>query len=416
MLTLENTIMFHQLKEEGLSIRAIARRTGHDRKTVKKYLALGMVKPVYKPRVPRPGKLTPYKDYLKARLTLYPGLSGQRLLQEIRDQGYQGGYSILVDYLRTIRPKPPVEFETRFETPPGYQAQVDFAEFKVSFTSEPGVVHKLHLFLFILGFSRWFWGRFGWDETLPTVMTGHIGAFEALGGVPRTVLYDRMKTAVIDEPEEGKIRYNTSLVGLLNYYQAIPRACRPGRAKTKGKVENLVSYIRKGFFLGREFEDLDDLNRRFTVWCNEVAHQRRHGTTRRIVSKALAEERLHLQALPGQRYDVVLQTARKINREGMVTFETNCYSVPDTVRERLVEVHVGPALLRFYVKGELIATHPRLSGRHQKRLEPLHRRSPPPGKLQTGSVVTTVGSDVDTRQLAFYGAVGDRLSSLGELR
>ena len=247
MLTLENTIMFHQLKEEGLSQRVIARRTGHDRKTVKKYLALGMVQPGYKTRVPRPGKLTPYEDYLKARLTLYPGLSGQRLLQEIRE----GGYSILVDYLRTIRPKTRVEFETRFETPPGEQAQVDFAEFKVSFTSEPGVVHKLHLFLFILGFSRWFWGRFGWDETLPSVMTGHIGAFEALDGVPWTILYDRIKTAVIDEPEEGKIRYNTSLVGLLNYYQTIPRACRPYRAKTKGKVENLVSYIRKGFFLGR---------------------------------------------------------------------------------------------------------------------------------------------------------------------
>ena len=415
MLTLENIIMFHQLKEEGLSQREIARRTGHDRKTVKKYLELGMVQPGYKPRAPRAGKLTPYEDYLKARLTLYPGLSGQRLLQEIRERGYQGGYSILVDYLRTIRPQKRVAFETRFETPPGHQAQVDFAEFKVSFTSEPGVVHKLHLFLFILGFSRWFWGRFGWDETLPTVMSGHIGAFEALNGVPRTVLYDRMKTAVIDKPVDGKIRYNTSLVGLLNYYQAIPRACRPYRAKTKGKVENLVSYIRKGFFLGREFEDLDDLNRRFTIWCNEVAHQRRHGTTRRIVFEALAEERSHLQALPGQRYDVVLQTTCKVNREGMVTFETNRYSVPDTIRERLVEVHVGYSLLRFYVKGQLLAIHPRLRGRHQERMEPSHRRSPPPGKHHHGVVVTTDGSEVDTRQLAFYGAVGDRLSS-GELR
>ena len=115
MLTLENTIMFYQLVEEGLSQRAIARRTGHDRKTVKKYLELGMVQPGYKPRVPRPGKLTPYEDYLKARLALYPGLTGQRLLLEIRERGYQGGYSILVDYLRTIRPQPPGEFETKIE-------------------------------------------------------------------------------------------------------------------------------------------------------------------------------------------------------------------------------------------------------------------------------------------------------------
>ena len=337
-------------------------------------------------------------------------------MQEIRERGYQGGYTIPVDYLRTIRPKPPVVFETRFETPPGEQAQVDFATFRVAFTSDPGTVRKVHLFLFVPGCSRWFRGRFGWDEQLPTALQGHIGAFEALGGVPRTILYDRMKTAVIDETADGDIRYNPSLVGLVNHYRSIPRACRPYRPQTKGKVEKIVGYIRKGFFLGRAFEDLADLNRRFALWRDEIANQRRHGTTRSIVAEALAEEFPALSPLPGCRYDVVLQTARKVNREGMVTFETNRYSVPDTIRSRLIDVHVGPSLLRFYARGTLIATHARLSGRYQEHKDPCHRRSPPPHEQDGGSPARGSEAIVATRQLTFYDAVGARLSGAGGIR
>ncbi len=113
--------------------------------------------------------------------------------------GYAGGYTAVTDFLRTVRPSVPKPFERRFETPPGRQAQVDFAEFTAESTDETGVMRKVWLFSMVLGHSRWFWGRFVASQNLQSVLRCHIGAFEAIGGAPEEVLYDRMKTAVIGE-------------------------------------------------------------------------------------------------------------------------------------------------------------------------------------------------------------------------
>ena len=127
--------MLHELHRQGLSIKAIAQRSGLDRKTVRKYLRRGLEPPVYGPRQPRASILAPYYDYLNERLKAYPELSGQRLHRELRELGFSGGYSTLTDYLREIRPPVFSGFEHRFETPPGQQAQVDFAHFKTVFTA-----------------------------------------------------------------------------------------------------------------------------------------------------------------------------------------------------------------------------------------------------------------------------------------
>ena len=150
--------------------------------------------------------------------------------------GYSGGYTAVTDYLRQIRPSRAKPFERRFETPAGRQGQVDFAQFRVEFTDDPGVVRIVWLFTMVLGHSRWLWGRFCATQDLQTVMRCHIDAFTAMDGAPQKLLYDRMKTAVISEDVEGVVAYNSSLVALLTHYGALPRACRPYRAKTKGKV------------------------------------------------------------------------------------------------------------------------------------------------------------------------------------
>ena len=159
-------------------------------------------------------------------------------------------------FCATPRPMRVQPFERRFETPPGKQAQVDFAQFRVEFTDEPGVVRILWLFTIVLGHSRWIWGRFCATQDLQTVLRCHIDAFAAMDGAPSELLYDRMKTAVIGEDAGGVVQYNASLVALLNHYGAVPRACRPYRAKTKGKIERPYRYIREDFFLARTFRDL----------------------------------------------------------------------------------------------------------------------------------------------------------------
>lgn len=143
MKGLREIVLIHDLKKEGLSIAAIARQVGCDRKTVRKYLDQGLEMPFYGPRPSRDSFLTPYKDYLRDRVAAFPDLSGKRLLREIKELGYEGSYSTLKPYLREIRPPARTQFERRFETPPGKQAQVDFAEFTVEFTDEPGVTRKV---------------------------------------------------------------------------------------------------------------------------------------------------------------------------------------------------------------------------------------------------------------------------------
>ena len=150
---LREIVLIHDLKKQGLSVTAIARKVGCDRKTVRKYLERGLEAPVYGPRQPRDCLLDPYEDYLRERVMTFPDLSGTRLLREIREMGYEGGYTRVTDFLREVRPPAHTRFERRFETPPGRQAQVDFAEFTVSFADEPGVTRKVWLFSIILGHS-----------------------------------------------------------------------------------------------------------------------------------------------------------------------------------------------------------------------------------------------------------------------
>ena len=404
---LREIVLIHDLKKQGLSITAIARKVGCDRKTVRKHLERGMEAPVYGPRPPRPRVVEPYEAYLRERVLSFPELSGARLLREIRQMGYEGGYTAVTDFLREVRPAAPRPFERRFETPPGRQAQMDFAEFAVEFADEPGVVRKVWLFTMILGHSRWLWGRYVASQNLQSVMRCHIAAFEAIGGVPEEILYDRMKTAVIGEDEVGVVSYNASLVALLNHYGVVPRACRPYRAKTKGKIERPYRYIRQDFFLARAFRNLDDLNAQFDTWRTEVANPRVHATTRRVVEDAFAEELPHLKPSPAIPYEAVLTIERRVSKDGMVSVGGNLYSVPDTARKRLLEVQHHATEVRIFEDGTLIARHPVLEGKGLRRVDPAHRKAPPvrpPHQLPVHGL---------RRPLEFYDAVGRRLAAGG---
>jgi transposase len=333
-IQLGELMMILDLHRQGLSVTAIARRVGIDRKTVRKYMERGLEPPSYGPRKPRARRLEPFEAYLRQRVIAYPGLTASRLLREIREHGYVGGYTGVTDFLREVRPTPVAPFEVRFETPPGEQAQVDFAQFEVIIADELGVVRKVWLFSLVLGFSRLIWARFVAHQDLQTVLRCHMAA---LGGVPREILYDRMKTAVIGEDSEAHIVYNRALIDFAGHYGFRPKACRPYRAKTKGKVERPFRYIREDFYLARSFRNLDDLNAQLAHWLGTVANPRVHATTRRVVNEAFAEEKL--QALPLVPFSAVLKLERRVSHEGMVSVGGNLYSVPAATRKRVVEVH-----------------------------------------------------------------------------
>jgi len=238
-------------------------------------------------------------------------------------------------------------------------------------------------------------------------MRCHIAAFDAMGGSPEHILYDRMKTAVIGEDEAGVVTYNTSLVALLSHYDTVPRACRPYRAKTKGKVERPFRYIRQDFFLARTFRNIDDLNAQFDLWRTGIANPRVHATTRQVIDEAFASEQPSLKPLPAIPYSAVLTVERRVSHEGMVSVAGNYYSVPDTTRKRVLEVQNHTHEVQIFEEGTLIARHPILEGKNQRRVDPEHRKAPPVQK-ETAQLV-----GVTQRPLNFYGAVGERLAAQG---
>ncbi len=418
MIQLGDLIVILDLHRQGLSVSAIARRTGRDPKTVRKYIARGLEPPAYSPRqAGRPSKLEPFLDYLRERVVAFPDLSAVRLTREIRERGYCGAYTAVKRFVAAIRPDHgPKPFEVRFETPAGQQAQVDFARFVTTFTDEPDTTRIVWLFSMVLGHSRFIFARFVMHQDLQTLLRCHMQAFAAIGGVPIEILYDRMKTAVTGEDGNGHVVYNASLMALARHYGFHPRACRPYRAKTKGKVERPFSYIRQDFFLARSFRNLDDLNAQLDDWLATIANVRVHGTTQKVVAEAFTAERPELQALPATPFDALLKLERRVSHDGLVSIGGNYYSVPDRTR-RVVEVQQLPDVIRILDQGCIVAVHPVLEGRRRTRVAPEHRQGA--GRQRdgrfgsrpgSGVVLGRPGDHIPRRSLEFYQAIGNQLA------
>lgn len=367
MLTKEELIVLRHYAKEGLTKTAIAKTLGINRRTVHRHLSNGNEEPGYGPRPPRPSKLDHYKGYLMGRIETYPELSASRLLAEVRDLGYRGGYTILKDYLRVHRPKHPLTIEQRFEVAKGQQAQVDFATFKTPF----GTVYAL---LVVLSWSRVLLVRFGSHQDQLTLLSGLHRAFCAFGGVPRTVLFDRMRTAVAGSEPGGAAIFNAEMLRFADHYGFRPVACRPYRAKTKGRVERAVSYLRHSFFYGRSFRDLEDLNTQVSGWLVDTANTRVHGTTGEVPGERLHEEQTYLNPLPVDSYTPMITLGRRITKDGFISYNGNEYSVPEGLMSSEVQIRASLEELHLFQDGELVGTHSVQEGRRRRRLDPRHRR------------------------------------------
>ena len=218
-----------ELKREGLSIRAISRLTGYDRKTINRYLLGPAGKPVYGLRPTPVSKLEPFKPYLRERLQA--GVwNGQVLMREIRERNYGGCYSMLTAWLRPQRKEALSVAVRRFETPPGKQAQVDWGH--LGSLSEAGSEHAMWGFTITLGYSRMMMAEAATDQKLGTLLRMHESAFRQWGAVPEEILYDRMKTVWTGIDERGEIVWNAIFLDFARYWGFTPRLCRPYRPQT----------------------------------------------------------------------------------------------------------------------------------------------------------------------------------------
>ena len=300
----EKHVLLRHYLEQGMSKAAIARELGVERRTIYRWIEAGELDrdgsedPVrYRARAPKPTKLDLYKGIIRARLKLYPRLTAIRLFDEIGAAGYQGGYTQLKEYVQKVRPRPPEDPVVRFETPPGHQGQVDFADFLLPWG-------KRHAFLVVLGFSRVLWLQFFTRQTMQDVFEGLETAFTYFGGVPRELLFDQMKAVIIkDERNDGgRLSENAEFLRFASHHDFRIRACRPYRAKTKGKVERPVSYVRSSFFYGRTFTSDEDLNDQARHWLDHVANVRTHGTLKERPVDRFEHERDLLRPLASRPY------------------------------------------------------------------------------------------------------------------
>jgi len=273
LLRLEEWVDIVSMHKASVPISAIARELGISRNTVKATLRRDGP-PEYR-RAPAPSKLDPYKDYLLDRLRDFPELSAKRLFEEIRAQGYDGKISILKDFTRPHH-VPRKRTVVRFETPPGEQAQCDYAELGVH--EVRGVPTKVYAFVMLLGFSRHLYVEFSESCTSDAFLAAHARAFAYFGGMPRRVLYDNAKVVAL-EHTRTVVTFNEALLDFAGRYGFRPQLCRPHRPQTKGKVERTIGYVKDAFLVGRVFTDVDDMNIQVLAWLENEANVRDHATT-----------------------------------------------------------------------------------------------------------------------------------------
>jgi transposase len=266
---------------QGLTKSAVAERLGISRRTVHHWIKTGQLERdlddeavCYRPRPPVKRKIDAYQGIVQSRLAEYPKLSAVRLYEELRAAGYEGGYTQVKEYVRAVRPVPIVDPVVRFETPAGHQAQVDFAHFQLPWGRRWALV-------VVLSYSRLLWLRFFERQDMRTLFEGLEQAFAFFGGVPRELLFDQMRSVVVADHrfEGGGLIENPELSRFAYHWQFRPRACRPYRAKTKGKVERPIRYVRESFFYGRHFASDADLEAQLEAWLRDVANVRCHRTT-----------------------------------------------------------------------------------------------------------------------------------------
>lgn len=352
MLKKEDWMDIKVLAEKGVYQKDIARELGVHPKTVSRALKRGGPPPGERPKA-RQSMLDPFKPYIDDLLK--DGVwNGRVILRELQTKGYTGSTTIIGDYIRPKRPLRESKATVRFETGPGQQMQHDWGEIVTMVAEKPT---KAYFNVNTLGFSRRF--HFWCTERNDAEHTyeGIIRSFEYFGGIPREVLVDNQKSAVIRHRIGEKVRFNERFIDLAGHYGFTPHACRPYRARTKGKDERMVGYIKHNFFVRyRKFESFTHMNQLALTWLQEEADLRLQGTVKEIVKERFLREELN--PLPLTRYDTSYHEQRLAQWDGYINVGGRRYSIPDELRGMIVTVRIGlDGELIIMHEGQKVATH-----------------------------------------------------------
>jgi transposase len=339
---------------EKWPIGTIAANLGIHHSTVRRVLER---EHTLRPPVPRPSMIAPYVPFIVATLEQYPQLTASRLYHMVRERGYPGGESHFRNLITPYRPQRAAEACLRLRTLPGEQGQVDWASFGQLAIGT--AQRNLMGFVMVLSYSRKIFLRFFLDARMANFLWAHQAAFDAFVGVPRVLLYDNLKSAVLQR-EGSAIRFNPELLQFAGHYHFEPRPVAVARGNQKGRVERAIRYIRDSFFAGRGFSDLAGLNAQAEAWCQGIATDRRCPGDRSItVREAFQTEQGQLMALPEHPYPTAERMAVRAGKTPYVRFDSNDCSIPHTYVGKTLTVFADHQRARITDGQQLLAHHPR---------------------------------------------------------
>lgn len=359
MLKKEDFAVIQALTHQGAYLKDIAQELGVHPKTVSRARKRGAAP--QRERQRRESKLEPYKPKIDQLLTA--GVWNAVVIwRELQAVGYTGRLTILREFIEPKRALRPGRATVRFETAPGQQLQTDWGEVTVAIAGQPIPVDFI---VNTLGYSRRFHFWCTTSQDAEHTYEGLIRSFEYFGGVTHEVLVDNQKSAVLEPSNHGQPHFNERFLDLAAWYGFTPRACRPYRARTKGKDERMVGYVKGHFFVRyRAFESWAHLNQQAECWLAEEADPRVQGTVKEVVSERFVREQPALLALPAQRYDTSYFELRQVAWDAYLEVRGNRYSVPAPLVGQTVTVRIGlDDRLRIFHAENLVATHTLRSAR-----------------------------------------------------
>ena len=370
MLTPQDTELIFALKDKGHSSRYIARTLKISRTTVRRYLKMGQWQP--RTTAPRDAALDGLEDWLRQTFLTHHGNAAVVHQQLKKEHGIEVSLRCVQKAVAPFRRELAVcqKATVRFETPAAKQLQADFGERRVVIA---GQTRRVHFAVLTLGFSRrCFVAAFSNEKQLNWLRAME-ASFQRFGGVPQQILVDNAR-ALVTRHGEDKVEFNSTFKEFCDFWGMTPRACKPYRARTKGKVENGVHYVQRNALAGHTFESWDALHTHLNWWMDQVADLRIHGTTKEVpLERFEREEAAALTPFePGRAFGTLVEHERVVNNEACVNFATNSYSVPWQLISERVQVRVTTTHLSVFSQGECVAEHALVSGRHLRVIESAH--------------------------------------------
>jgi transposase len=353
-------------ERDGLNVQQISDKLGLDWRTVDKWVN----KPRFEQRssTARPSKLDQFKDYIQQLLEQHPYTTKQ-ILHRLKDKGYTGGYTIVIEYVAKVRP-PRREAYLTLSFAPGECAQVDWGKFgtvKVGSTER-----RLSFFLMVQCYSRMAYLEFTVLETMEHFLACHQNAFEFFGGVPKKIMIDNLKSGVLKRQLGEAPVLNPKYADFSNHYGFIIKPCAPRKGNEKGRVENGVGYVKKSFLNGLDIADFAAIHPAARLWLDGIANVRIHGVTKKRPVDMFPEDKACLLPLPKHPYDIGTVSSVRASNQFRVRLDTNTYSVPARYAGARLTMKTYPDRICLYSGEDLIVRHPRSYERHKDFEHPDH--------------------------------------------